>query len=653
MGAEKVAIIKDKNLRMKATRHLLRDIKALESMLDQGIFEKDVQRIGAEQELSIIGSDWKPAPLVMEILSEVNDERFTTEFAKFNMEINLDPLIFTGDCFTQLEQDLWKYITKGEKIARSLNAHLMMAGIVPTLRNSDIDLKNITPLPRYHHLIDALQELRGESFEFRIEGADQWISRAFNSFFESSNTSFQVHFQVHPDEFVPAYNWALAISAPVLAAATNSPLLLGKRLWRETRIALFEQATDTRNSSQLYRDRSPRVSFGPGWVKDSVLDIYRDEVSTQKIMLASSREEDALTVLQNGGIPHLYGLCVHNGTIYNWNRACYGVTGGKPHLRIENRMLPSGPTIIDEVANAAFWTGLMNGLPNEYLNIAESMDFQTARRNFHYAAKLGLGANFYWPPAKKQITASHLILNELIPIARDGLQKANINEGDINRLLGIIGDRVQTGNTGSQWMLNAYYKLQTTGSRDEALVALTAGMSKRQQEGKPVHKWDKPEMAEAGAWGNRFSTIEQIMVTELYTVAEDDPVDLVSNIMYWQNIRHLPVENAKGEITGLVTCKLLINYYSNKFKLGKKACVKDIMTTQLITVTPQTKTTKAIELMIKNDVGCLPVVHQNKLAGLVTERDFVNISADLLAEMDETEKTQIPDNLSIKPSLND
>ncbi|TAK46562.1 MAG: CBS domain-containing protein [Saprospiraceae bacterium] len=638
MGAEKVAIIKDKSMRLKATRHLLGDLKALEWMLERGVFESGVQRIGAEQELSITGGDWKPAPVLMEILAQVNDEHFTTEFAKFNLEINLDPLVFTGDCFTRMEQDLSSLIAKGEKIARTLNAHLILAGIVPTLRRSDINLKNITPLPRYHHLINALRELRGESFEFRIEGANQWISKAEDSFIESCNTSFQVHFQVHPTEFVQAYNWALAISAPVLAAATNSPLLLGKRLWRETRIALFEQSTDTRNSSHVYRDQPPRVSFGSGWVKNSVLDIYREEATIHKILFASTREEDAGKVLLKGGVPNLYELCIHNGTIYNWNRACYGITDGKPHLRIENRMLPAGPTIIDEVANAAFWTGLMNGLPEEYKNIREIMDFQTARRNFQYAAKLGLGANFYWPHTNKQIPAGELILKELLPIAREGLKKSGIAADDITRLAGIIEERVSSGKTGSQWMLDALSQLQQNGSKDEALVALTAGMSKRQQEGKPVHLWNLPEMAEAGTWKNRFSTIEQIMVTELYTVTEDDPVDLVANIMFWRNIRHVPVENPKGEITGLVTCKLLMFYYSNNYQPGKKACVKDIMTTHLITVSPQTKTTDAIELMMKNDVACLPVIYQNKLAGLVTERDFVKISAELLTETDEALK---------------
>ena len=315
MGAEKVAVVKDSTFRLKATGHLLRDLKAMETMLERGMFETQVQRIGAEQELSLVGKDWRPSPVLMDILENVNDERFTTEFAKFNLEINLDPLIFTGDCFTQMERNLWRLLVKGEKVANLFDSHLIMVGIVPTLRRNDINPDNITPLERYKNLLDGLHEMRGENFEFRIEGKDQWISRAEDSFLESSNTSFQVHYQLNPDDFVKTYNWALAVTGPQMATATNSPLLMGKRLWRETRIALFQQATDVRSPENHYRDMAPRVGFGSAWVKNSVLDLYRDNAARHKIILATTQEEDALQVLEEGGVPMLHALCVHNGTI--------------------------------------------------------------------------------------------------------------------------------------------------------------------------------------------------------------------------------------------------------------------------------------------------------------------------------------------------
>jgi CBS domain-containing protein len=439
---------------------------------------------------------------------------------------------------------------------------------------------------------------------------------------------------VAPGDFVSAYNWSLAISAPLMAVSTNSPLLLGKRLWRETRIALFQQSTDVRSSSALYRDKAPRVGFGNDWLKNSVLDLYREDAVRHKILLASTRDEDPQQVLADGGVPRLYQLCVHNGTIYNWNRPCYGITEGKPHLRIENRIMPAGPTIIDEVANAAFWLGMMKGMPQEYANIREQMDFAKARSNFNFAARSGLGATFYWHNRKKPVPSEELILKELIPIAREGLKKAEVIDKDIDRLLGIVEERVHSGKTGSQWILSAFEKLQKDGAtKDEALVALTAGMSRRQQEGSPVHTWDMPKIKEAGNWRNRFWTIEQIMKTDLFTVTEDDSINFVANIMFWRNIRHVPVENVEGELTGLVTCKILMFFYSNSQGSGQTTPVKEIMTTKLVTVSPQTKTSEAIRLIRQHDVGCLPVIHNNKLVGLVTERDFVNVSADLLDEI--------------------
>lgn len=633
MGAEKVAIIKDKNLRMKATAHLLHDLKAMEIMLEKGMFESDVQRIGAEQEISLVGMDWKAAPVLMKLLEAINDDRFTTEFAQFNMEVNIDPIVFSGDCLSQLERTLWRLLAEGEKAANLLNAHLLLVGILPTLHESDLELKNITPLPRYKYLIDALHALRGDSFEFRIEGKDEWISRADNSFYESSNTSFQVHYQLPPDEFVPSYNWALAVTAPLLACATNSPLFLGKRLWRETRIALFQQSTDVRSTAAKYRQRAARVDLGTCWAKDSVLDIFRENATRHQPIFASTHEENAQATIAHGGVPKLYHLCVHNGTVYNWNRVCYGITEGKPHLRIENRVLPAGPTVVDQIANAAFWLGMMKGMPPEYANIDQQMEFDVAKRNFMYAARLGLGANFYWAGSNQQIRADELIIKELLPIAKEGLAKAAVNQADSDRLLGIIEERVKTGKTGSQWMLDSFNKLGKEVGKDEALIALTAGMSRRQQEGSPVHTWDLPEKTEAGSWKNRYWTIEQIMKTDLFTVTEDDPVQLAANMMYWRNIRHIPVENSAGELTGLVTCRLVMLYYSNHHVDGTATPVRDIMEKKLVTVTPQTKTTEALELLKTTRLGCLPVVHGNKLAGLVTERDFMNIAAELLKEI--------------------
>ncbi len=631
MGSEKVRLIQSEADHQHAMRLLLKDMSALEIMLKEGLFDQGPARIGAEQELSIVGDDWEPAPIAMQLLEEIQDKRFTTEFARFNLEINLDPLPFTADAFSKLERQLWRELTKGEKIANKYQAHLLLTGILPTLSHPHLSLEYMTPLKRYEFLIEALRKERGGHFDFRIEGVDQWICRMDNSFIESCNTSFQVHYQVPPQDFVDRYNWAQLIIAPLMAATCNAPLLLGKRLWRETRIALFEQSTDLRNPELAYREKEPRVSFGHDWLRHSVMDLFRNNAFQHFILLAPAEEEDSLKTLNRGGIPKLRALTTHNGTIYRWNRPCYGITEGKPHLRIENRNMPAGPTVVDEIANAAFWLGLMHGLPGQYRHLYNQLDFKLARRNFFHAAAHGLTTHFYWPGTPGKVSAQDLILQELLPIARKGLERANIDPTDIDRLLSIIEKRVQSGQTGAQWMIDAYEKLQKEGTKEEALTALTAAISKRQQVGKPVHTWKLPEIAEAGNWEKRFFTVEQFMKTNLYTACPDDPVELVVRMMYHNNIRHVPVEQRDGTLLGIISARSLVRFYTtHSEKERKKMAAKDIMQTGLITVSPQTKTADAICLLREHDIGCLPVVFNSKLVGIVTERDFVHIAAELL-----------------------
>jgi CBS domain-containing protein len=454
-----------------------------------------------------------------------------------------------------------------------------------------------------------------------------------HSFIESCNTSFQVHYQVAPQDFVDKYNWAQLIIAPLMAATCNSPLLMGKRLWRETRIALFEQSTDLRNPELAYREAEPRVTFGNDWARYSAMDLFRNNAFHHRILLAPIDEENSLKTLEQGKIPKLRALTTHNGTIYRWNRPCYGITDGKPHLRIENRNMPAGPTVLDEIANAAFWLGMMHGMPDNYRRLYEKLDFKLARRNFFHAANDGLTTHFYWPGTPGKVPAQQLILEELLPIARQGLEIANIDRADIDRLLSVIEERVKSGQTGAQWMVDAFERLQKQGTKEEALTALTAAISKRQQVGEPVHTWQLPDIIEAGDWEKRFFTVEQFMKTNLYTATPDDPVELVVRMMYYNNIRHVPVEKRDGTLQGIISARTLVRFYNNfSEKERKKMAAKDIMETNLVTVTPQTKTADAICLLRKHDIGCLPVVFNGKLVGIVTERDFVHIAAELLRQ---------------------
>lgn len=635
MGAEKVNVINDGKTRKQAMQHILQDVSALEKMLDDGLFETDIQRIGAEQEIHFTGRNWRAAPVAMQILEELKDDpRFTTELAKFNMEINLDPLTFEGECLRRLEHDLYVQLKRVEMTAQRFDTHATLVGVLPSIRQDDIDLKNLTPVPRYKIMMDTLSKLRNGNFDFRIEGTDQLVTSFDHPMFESVTASFQVHYQLAPENFSAAYNWAQAITGPLLASATNSPILLGRRLWRESRIALFQQSTDVRHESQHMRQSPPRVSFGEGWVGNSVLDIFRNIISRHRLLLVSTRQENALEVLENGGIPKLYGLSVHNGTVYKWNRACYGITDGKPHLRIENRVLPSGPTIVDEVANAAFWLGMMHGLPEEYAQIANKMEFDAARGNFLRAARQGLGASFFWMDNRKRISADELILKELLPIAKSGLEKAKLLSKDIDHYLGIIEDRVKTGKTGSQWLVSSFEKLIKKGcNKNDALSAVTGGMSKRQQLGQPVHTWHLANLSEAGNFQFRFNTVDQIMTTDLFTVLEDDLIEYVANIMNWRNIRHVLVENDKGKLVGLISSKNLLHFFANKKDNNKLVSVRDIMTKDLHTITPNTKTNQALKILGEFNISCLPVVQNEQLIGLVTERDFVRLSEEIIQEL--------------------
>jgi CBS domain-containing protein len=639
MGDKDIRASKDADEKNKFILNILKDVKALEIMLETNRFEKGIERIGAEQELALVDDHWKPAPVNLDILSRIKDDHFTTELARFNLEINLDPLEFTGDSLSILELQLRKMVNQVDEAGKEFGAKPLLTGILPTIQKSDLKFANITPNPRYKILSELLLEIRGSHFELHINGTDELITKHQNILFEACNTSFQVHYQVSTEDFLSKYNWAQAISGPVLAAATNSPILLGKRLWRETRIALFQQSIDIRKTEKVIRYKSPRVLFGNGWVRNSIIELFKEDIARHKVIFTAPVEEDSLQVLKEGGIPDLKSLMLHNGSIYKWNRACYGVTNGKPHLRIENRLFPSGPTIIDEMANAAFWLGIMKAMPDEYKNIADKMDFDDAKTNFVKAGRMGLGAQFKWINYQKMIPSEELICKELIPLAREGLSTAKINKEDIDRYLEIIEQRVSRQKTGSQWLLDTFSKLKKEVTIEEALVATTAGLHNRQKKGNPVHTWSLAVLKEGGSWVNRYKFIGQIMSTDLFTVSEDDLVNLVTNIMDWRNFHQVPVENNKGELEGLISSDILLHYYGTSFGEDmSKLTIKDVMVKDPMTVKPRTKTIEALRLMRKHELKCLPVVEERKLVGIVTEFDFVRICYALFEELEDQNK---------------
>ena len=633
MGEHNVEQEVDQKKAQAFMKAVLEDLRALAFMLEHGGVESGVTRIGAEQEMFLIDRELRPAPVGPEVLSQVNDPRLTTEIARFNLEANLTPLLLTGPCFSLLAQELDEVLSLARKGAEAFGADVLLSGILPTLLKSDLTLQNLTPNPRYEELDRGVIRLRGGPFEIHIKGVDELHIKHDNIMMESCNTSFQVHFQTNPADFVTDYNTAQAITAPVLAAAVNSPVLFGHRLWQETRVALFQHSTDARSRPQLARSQPTRVSFGDSWLEHSIIALFHDQILRFRPIMITQPDEDPFEVLARGETPLLSALRMHNGTVWRWNRACYGVNDGVAHLRIENRALPAGPTIVDEVANAAFFAGLMLSLPQEYGDIAKRMNFDDAKSNFFRAARHGLDAQFNWIDGQSH-TASSLVLDHLLPLARQGLSNSKVDDVDMDKYLGIIEERVRSRQTGARWIVKSLEGMQDVGPKDISQRRLTAAMLACQKQGQPVHRWPLIKASEPDDWEQGYRTVGQFMSTDLFTVQPDDLIDLAASVMDWRHIRHVPVEDEAGRLVGLVSHRGLLHLLTNR--IGEKGIgattVKEVMVPKPFTVSPSTPTLAAIEMMREHRIGCLPVVEGDQLVGIVTSYDFLDASARLFKE---------------------
>lgn len=614
-------------------KHLLNEVRAFERMLEIGMFESDTRRIGAEQEVFLVDRRWRPAPIAPDLLEILDDPHFTTELARFNLEFNLDPLAFGGDCLSRMESQLETFLEQTREAATQLDASVVLTGILPTINKSDLELDSMTPNPRYFALNEALTRLRGGDYELYLTGIDELHAHHDSIMVEACNTSFQVHFQVGADEFAQLYNIAQAVAGPVLSASVNSAMLFGKRLWRETRIGLFQQSIDTRRTTPHLREQIPRVSFGRRWVRSSALEILREDIARFRSVLATETEEDPFEAIEQGRAPQLKALRLHLGTVYRWNRVCYGILNGKPHLRIENRIFPSGPTIRDEVANAAFWYGLVSGILVSEVDVTKRMEFDDAQTNFFSAAQNGLNAQLTWFDGVLQ-PADRLILETLAPLAREGLEASGLEPGDIDTYIGTIEERVRMGRTGAQWQLSSFAGMGAKGPLSERLAAITAATAYRQATGNPVHTWEPAQLAEGGGWKRNYVSVEQCMDTDLVTVNEHEPVDLVAHLMEWNHVRHVLVEDDANHLVGVVSQRALLRLIGtyNPEQLDGPVPVSEVMVTDPVTVSPEASTLEAIEMMRKNRWACLPVVKNGHLVGVVTESMFMAIAATLLEE---------------------
>ena len=615
------------------TRALLRDVQAMERILAEGMIESGIRRFGAEQEMFLVDEAWRAAPVAVEVLEDINDDPFTTELARYNLEANLSPRVLEGTCFSDMKEELDGYVDRVRRAARRQSADVILTGILPTLSKSDLSLDNITPRARYYALNEAMHHAGGGAFRLRIRGTDELMIEHDSVMLESCNTSFQVHLQVSAEEFAHYYNVAQAVTGPVLAACVNSPLLFGRRLWHETRIALFQQSLDTRGTDLHMREMSPRVHFGGSWLESSVVELFQEDVANFRVLLATQVDEDPLQVLDDGGVPKLQALQLHNGTVYRWNRPCYGISKGKPHLRIECRVLPAGPTTLDEMANTVFWIGAVLGAAKEFPDLVERMDFDDAKSNFLAASRLGLGAGQAWLDGENG-PADRLILETLLPLARRGLSEYPVSPGEINLYLGVIEERVKAGVTGSSWALRSLRKLKKAGTRGEKLAAIVSATVRQQGEGIPISQWEPAQLHEAGGWKHHYVSVEQYMTTALTTVNQDELVELVAYLMDLRQIRHVLIEDNDHRLVGIVSYRSILRLMAQGRTQAEAESmpVSEVMERHPVTVTPETTTLEAIRQMRSHKVSALPVVKNGQLVGLVSEIDFMPMAYHLLEE---------------------
>jgi hypothetical protein len=457
-------------------------------MLADERFEAGRGSFGLEIELNLTDDAGLPAMSNATVLEAIADPDFQTELGQFNVEINIAPRRFTEGVFSELEEGVRASLNHGEERARTTGAHMMIIGILPTVDEAHLNAAAFSANPRYQLLNEQIFAARGEDLEIDIRGVERLSTYADTIAPEAACTSVQLHLQVEPDAFAAHWNAAQAIAGVQAAVAANAPFFFGKELWRETRIALFEQATDTRPDELKAQGVRPRVWFGERWIT-SIFDLFEENVRYFPALLPVCEDEDPVETLARGDIPQLAELRLHNGTIYRWNRPIYDVVRGRPHLRVENRILPAGPTVVDILANAAFYYGLLRVLVEDDRPLWTQMSFSAAEENFHVGARDGIEARVYWPGVG-EVPVAELVLRRLLPQAHEGLERLGIAAADRDRLLGAIERRCVTLRNGASWQSATFHRFYDSGlERDEALRQMTVRYRELMHANEPVHDW--------------------------------------------------------------------------------------------------------------------------------------------------------------------
>jgi len=472
-----------------------RCLDALASMLRDDVFSFPQRHMGLELELNLVDAELRPAMANTVVLEKIDDPCFTTELGQQNLEINVPPRPLSGNEAVALEQDLRTSLALADIKANDAGAALVMIGMLPTLRAEHFDSRWLSKGARYAVLNDEIFAARGEDMLLDIEGTpmpgravERLHTRCSSIVAESACTSVQLHLQVAPDDFAAYWNAAQCLAGVQVALAANSPFLLGRALWQETRIPLFQQATDTRPEELRNQGVRPRVWFGERWIT-SIFDLFEENARYFPSLLPETDDEDPLAALADGRAPKLTELRLHNGTVWRWNRPVYDLVDGVPHLRVENRVLPAGPTVLDLVANAAFFYGAQRALATAERPLWSQMSFQAAEENLRAGARDGMSAQLYWP-AVGWISPAELALRKLLPLAHDGLRDLGMSDTARERYLGVIEHRCLARQTGASWQRGMVALLEQCGAeRDAALKGMLHAYMELMHEGSPVHTW--------------------------------------------------------------------------------------------------------------------------------------------------------------------
>jgi len=457
-------------------------------MLAESRFEAEPQRVGLEIELNLVDEAGQPSMRNTEVLGAIADPSWATELGQFNLEINVPPQKLAGDSLSRLEDGVRDSLNHASERAAVAGTRLVMIGILPTLRQDDVGHQALSADPRYQLLNEQMFAARGEEMRISIDGPERLLTHADTIAPEAACTSVQFHLQVSPEAFGSYWNAAQSVAGIQVALGANSPYLFGRQLWQETRITLFEQATDTRPEELKEQGVRPRVWFGERWIT-SVFDLFEENIRYFPSLLPLCDDEDPQAALDGGSAPQLAELTLHNGTVYRWNRPVYAVVEGTPHLRVENRVLPAGPTVVDVIANAAFYYGLVRSLADAERPIWTQMSFPAAADNLTEGARRGLEAQVYWP-GMGEVPVTELTVRRLLPLAAAGLRAWGVDTADAERLLGIVERRCVSGRNGATWQADSVRRLRGAGlDRAEALLQMTQGYIERMNTNEPVHTW--------------------------------------------------------------------------------------------------------------------------------------------------------------------